>query len=301
MNLRTSGHIPVLLHETIRVLDPKPGEIFLDGTFGSGGHAREIARRIAPGGALLGLDRDAERVKESRQFTEECSALGVKIFLDQGNFSDAPRVAKKFGFSRFSGILLDLGFSSLHVDDASRGFSFMREGPLDMRYDRRQEISASEVVNSFGAPALEEIFRKYGDERRARQIAEYLVKSRKRSRLRTTLELADAVMAVKGERKERGLHPATKVFLALRIYVNDELGNLEKFLLQLGDLTGAGSRVAVISFHALEDAMVKRNFRELARLGRAELIAKNPIVPSRGETAQNPRARSAKLRAIRFL
>lgn len=295
-------HIPVLLHETIRVLQPSPGEIFIDGTFGSGGHSREIAKAIAPNGTLLCIDRDPTLIHAGKH-TMEILAKETKttIFVRQGNYADAEKIMKDIGISKVSGVLVDAGFSSVHIEDAERGFSFQHEGRLDMRYDRSGGINAEEVVNSFAAPALQEIFSRYGDERRARTVAERIVRERKRKRILTTSELADIVASVKGSRKERGLHPATKVFQSLRIYVNDELGNLKKFLNVFPSWMEPHGRVAVISFHALEDALVKQRFKELFRSGRAELVTKKPITPGRGEEARNPRARSAKLRAITLL
>lgn len=292
-------HIPVLLHETIRVLNPLPGETFVDGTFGGGGHARELVKAIAPGGTLLCIDRDDSLIRAETPSMEKLAHdKKVRIVMKQGSYADGGMFAKEADIREISGVLIDAGFSSLHVDDARRGFSFMREGPLDMRYDRSQGITADEVVNSFAMPALSDIFFKYGDERRARAIAERITKERKRKRIRTTTELADIVISVKGRRKERGLHPATKTFQAIRIYVNDELGSLERFLTGFPDWIARAGRVAVISFHALEDALVKNRFKELVRTGRAEHLFKKPLTPSRGEVAQNPRARSAKLRAI---
>lgn len=295
-------HIPVLLHEVIEALAPQAGETFCDGTFGGGGHSAEIMRRIAPNGTLVCIDRDESLLEKGiprlHDFAEN---LNVTLHSLSGNYADMQTLLESKGIKSVSGILLDLGFSSFHVDSKERGFSFQNDGPLDMRYDRKSGITAEEVVNSFAGPALTEIFREYGDESRARQIAERIVFSRKKERIVTTLALAEVVESVKGKWKERGLHPATKVFQALRIYVNDELGSLSKFLETFPKLVSSEGRVAIISFHGLEDGLVKRRFRELSKSGQGMLLTKKPIVPTREEISANPRARSAKLRIIKFI
>lgn len=291
-------HVPVLLHEVIRVLSPKKGEFFVDGTFGSGGHSRAIAEAVAPGGMILGIDRDPERIRDAEGSRDFFEKLSVSLSLENVSYAEIPEVLRRHGFRAPDGILLDLGFSSMQIEDAARGFSFQENGPLDMRYDPNSGISAAEVVNTFGEEALRDIILTYGEEPAAGKIAESIVTRRRKNRILTTFELRDAVIAVKGFRKEGILHPATKTFQAIRVYVNDEIGNLKTFLSEFSKWISPGSRIAVISFQGIEDTAVKEAFRALVVSGQAKAITKKPIQAGEEELAENPRARSAKLRAI---
>ncbi|MDO8556914.1 MAG: 16S rRNA (cytosine(1402)-N(4))-methyltransferase RsmH [Candidatus Jorgensenbacteria bacterium] len=293
--IRNSNHIPVLLHEVMRVLNPIPGEFFVDGTAGGGGHATEILKRVSPRGTLIGIDVDQNAVASLK----EKFAVAPNIKLIHASYDEIPEILKRERLQKIDGLLLDLGFSSMHVDDAERGFSFKYDGPLDMRYDASTGISAAEIVNSLPERRIAEILRVFGEERFADQIAHGIVVERKRKRITRTLELADIVrraVFVRGR-----TDPATRTFQALRIFVNSEFEHLERLLGAIPEITKSGGRVAIISFHSLEDRIVKNAFRDLAKAGKAEFITKKPIVPSLAERRENPRSRSAKLRAIKII
>ncbi|MBI5079304.1 16S rRNA (cytosine(1402)-N(4))-methyltransferase RsmH [Candidatus Wolfebacteria bacterium] len=325
-------HIPVLLKEIMEILNPKQGEFFIDGTIDGGGHAAEILKRIGPSGKLLGIDLDEEMIANCRS-----RLAGFKnLILRRGNYADLPEILEKEKLPKADGLLLDLGFSSEQLESAGwrtgRGFSFLRNEPLDMRYNQNfqfsisnfQTLTAAEVINSFRENDLADIFWKYGEERRSRQIAKIIVNQRKKKKILTTFDLAGVIgrAAPRNYRKSK-INPATRVFQALRIYVNDELGNLEKLLKNIDKIvkskpgseisagppkadknaicrnstTGKG-RVGIISFHSLEDRIVKNYFKKLAKDKGAEILTKKPIRPSAEEINENPRSRSAKLRAI---
>ncbi|MCL4404032.1 16S rRNA (cytosine(1402)-N(4))-methyltransferase RsmH [Patescibacteria group bacterium] len=291
-------HVPVLLKEVIKVLDPKPGEFFVDGTLGAGGHARAIIERTKGRGLFLGIDWD-EKALEA--FRPEVASRG-NVILAHGNYAEIPELLKKLQTPKIDGLVLDLGLSSDQLESSGRGFSFMRNEPLDMRYNRNEEErpTAAQVVNSFSEEALTDIIFKYGEEKFARRIAKKIVERRRETRIMTTEELVRVIeSAVPGRGKER-IHPATRAFQALRIYVNGELQNLESILKSLPDVMEEGGRATVISFHSLEDRLVKNAFRELVLAKKADLINKKPISPGPPEIRGNPRSRSAKLRAIRF-
>ncbi len=312
-------HIPVLLKEIIEILNPQPGEFFIDGTIGSGGHAVKIFEKILPNGKLLGLDLDRNnlRIAESKILTElkiKNSELRNNLILVNGNYADLPEILKKKKMSKADGLLLDLGMSSGQLEHSGRGFSFLRNEPLIMRYahqirnskfEIRNELTAAEVVNTFSEKDLADIFWKYGEERYSRQIAKGIVESRKRKEIKTTFDLVEIILGcqklkVKGQRLKARIHPATKTFQALRIYVNDELGNLEKLLKNLAKILASGGRAAIISYHSLEDRLVKNCFRDLKNQGKAQVLTKKPLRPTLEETRENRRARSAKLRATSF-
>jgi len=288
------GHIPVLLQETIAALNVKPGGRYVDGTFGRGGHSREIVRR---GGEVLGIDRDDEAI-----------AAAGEIRVVRGNHGNLREIAQANGWNEVDGILLDLGVSSPQLDEAGRGFSFLREGPLDMRMDRTQGLSASELVNGADAEEMENIFRTLGEEPQARRIAKAIAARRG---FGTTKELADFVERTVGRRG--GHHPATRIFQALRMAVNDELGELERALTGGLELLGSGGRFAIITFESLSDRMVKRFFAEHVgrmrslqqggeewegALPRARAVTRKAVTAGDGELELNPRSRSAKLRVI---
>lgn len=295
------SHVPVLLQETIKFLGPQKGEFFIDGTFGGGGHSFAIAKEIAPKGTLLALDRDPERVHDGERFFPEYRELDVRFLLRTANYATLPAILAQEKLPRADGLLLDLGFSSMHVDDLERGFSFQGEGPLDMRYDQRNGITAAEVVNSFGEDALAEIFKVYGEESAFRPIANAIVTARKKERIFTVGALRRVVETIKTPARERGIHPATKIFQALRIYVNDEMKNLSTLLAVLPECIAPQGRVGIISFHGVEDGIVKTAFKKFSDEGVAELLTKKPIIASDDESEENSRARSAKLRVLRFV
>ena len=292
-------HVPVLLTETIDGLAVKKGGRYVDGTFGRGGHAREIVRR---GGEVLGIDRDDAAV---------AAAGGLKVV--KGNHGDIERIAYENGWKEVDGVLLDLGVSSPQLDEAGRGFSFLRDGPLDMRMDRSGGLTAADLVNFESAERLEEIFRVWGEEPRARQIAKAILRARDEGgvRFERTLQLADFIGGFLG--RHAGHHPATRVFQALRMEVNDEMGGLKRALEGGMKILKPGGRFAVITFESLTDRAVKRCFaahvgkmRSLQQGGeewvgefpRARAVVRKAITAGTEELTVNPRARSAKLRVV---
>jgi 16S rRNA (cytosine1402-N4)-methyltransferase len=251
-----SLHKPVLYHEVLEALNITPGGRYIDCTVGGGGHAEGILELSSPDGMLLGIDADPEAIA---RVAERLSRFGKRVTLVRANFSELRAVAAKTGFDPVDGILMDLGFSSYHVERGERGFSFQKEGPLDMRFNPDQDITADVLVNELPQEEIAEIIWKYGEERRSRRIAKAIVDARP---IHTTTELAEVVARAVGRRGR--IHPATKTFQALRIAVNDELGALEKALPQAVDLLKPGGRLAVITFHSLEDRIVKHFLREMA-------------------------------------
>jgi len=283
-------HTPVLLGEVLGLLRPGAGQRFIDATMGLGGHAAALLERLLPGGWLLGIDRDAEALARAR---ERLEPFRGHFELVHGNFRDLAKHAARLGGKGADGVVIDLGVSSCQLETAGRGFSFSADGPLDMRMDPSQGRTAQELLMHSRADELERILREYGEERFARRIARAIAE--RRGELRTTRDLASLVERAV-PRRERRLHPATRTFQALRIAVNDELGALEAALGTLPQWLAPGGRVAVISFHSLEDRIVKRMLREHAAAGDAALVTRKPVRPSAAEVAANPRARSGKLR-----
>lgn len=275
-------HTTVLLKEVVAQLQPRSGGLYVDATTGGGGHAGEILRVSAPDGRLIGLDCDDEALAASR---EKLSEWGARVTLVRANFAELEQALMNVGVTAVDGIVFDLGVSSRQFDEPTRGFSFQREGPLDMRMDRSAGTTAREVINTASEKELADIFFLYGEERRSRSIAKRLVAARP---IETTTQLANLV----GPRHSK-IHPATRVFQALRIYVNDELGNLKRGLEAATRVLTTGGRVAVISFQSLEDRIVKHYFRETPAL---HIITRKPVTPTEEEIERNPRARSAKLR-----
>ena len=291
-------HTPVLLQEVIEMLNLKPGAFVIDGTLGGGGHASAIIERIGTFGMFLGVDWDADAVLAFRP----PETLKVqKIVVRNASYTSIPDILKEEQLPKADGLLLDLGFSSNQVDNAKRGFSFQADGPLDMRY-MASGITAAEVVNSFREEELADILWKYGEERFSRQIAKQIVVARRKERIMTTRALAEVVTSGVPARFRHGrTNAATKTFQALRIYVNHEFENIASILSSLPTIMKEGGRVAVITFHSLEDGIIKKHFQLLAKEGKAKLITKKPIAPSREEVKRNPRSRSAKLRTIELL
>ena len=282
-------HIPVLLHESLEGLNLKDGDIFLDGTLGSAGHSLAVAEKFGDEVEIIGIDRDAEALKRSE---ERLRSLTHSAYLKLESFRNLDEVLKSLGITRVNAILLDLGISSEQIDDSGRGFSFQRDEPLDMRMSK-EGITAAEILNSWSEHAIELILRGFGEERASRKIARAIVERREHKPFVTTTDLIEVL----GERKGK-LHPATKTFQALRIAVNEELTALEDGLTKAFNALSSGGRLAVISFHSLEDRIVKNFFRDKAKAGVAKLINKKPITPSEEELKRNPRSRSAKLRVI---
>ncbi len=309
----TRTHIPVLAGELIDLIDPQPGETAVDCTFGGGGHARLIAERIGPGGMLIGIDRDP--MAEER-FAELSGEVSCRTRFIRADFvSGLQQLLHER--QRADLIYLDLGMSSMQVDEWSRGFSYAYDAPLDMRMDPEQELTASEIVNEWEERRLARLLREYGEERYASQIARSIVRSRRREPLLGTQQLVDTIKsAVPIPAQFAGGHPARRTFQALRIAVNDELAQLDAALPEAWELLPPGGRLAAISFHSLEDRRVKRFLAGLAtgcvcppefpvcvcgRQPEAELLARRAVAPTPGEVATNPRSKSAHLRAARKL
>jgi 16S rRNA (cytosine1402-N4)-methyltransferase len=283
------SHASVLLNEVIGYLNPLPGGRFIDATVGAGGHTRAILERTSPDGAVLAFDQDEAAIAQAK---ETLQSFGSRVTFVHANFAGIASLASQYGFLGCDGVLADIGVSSMMLDDAARGFSFMREGPLDMRMDRGQSLTAADVVNTYKEKEIADILYQYGEERRSRAIARSIVRSRP---LRQTTDLVRAVQKVLGDPRHGRIHPSTRTFQALRIYVNDELHVLDSFLDRSMTVLRSGGRLAVITFHSLEDRIVKTRFRNPAVPGR--VLTKKVIVAGEDELARNPRARSAKLRA----
>lgn len=287
-------HTPVLSKEVIGALDLKSGEVAIDGTAGSGGHAEEILKKIGGSGKLLLVDWDrsnAENLK--KEFAGKNNVVCVN-----GNYADLQEIMKENKFPKADALLLDLGFSSEQLD-SGRGFSFMKDEPLIMTYSDEGE-SLAEFLRHTNSKELTEIIRKYGEERYAPKIAGAIMENRRK--IKTTKDLADVIAKSVPQNYERGrIHPATRTFQALRIYLNKELDNVRKAISSLDEIMNPGGRVAIISFHSLEDRIVKQSFNELKNKGRLLLINKKPISPGQEEIQINPRSRSAKLRVAQVL
>ncbi len=294
-------HTPVLLDEVVGLLDPKPGDVMLDGTANGGGHTLALSGRVGLGGKIIAIERDREVIDKLAERVKKENVENVMIIA--GNYADSRGILERCGVQYVDGILLDLGFSSWHVDGAGRGFSFQKNEPLDMRYDPQGGgETAADIINNRRQDELERIIRDYGEERFARGIARAIAAAREHARIMTTGMLVAAIREGVPRRFQQGrIHPATRIFQALRIAVNDELGCLERFLSAVPDLLAPGGRLAIISFHSLEDRLVKNFFKQKAREGIFEAITKKPLIATLGEVRRNPRARSAKLRGGRFI
>ncbi|KKR98903.1 MAG: Ribosomal RNA small subunit methyltransferase H [Candidatus Magasanikbacteria bacterium GW2011_GWC2_41_17] len=281
-------HLPVLLRDTINLLVLKPGSRNIDCTFGDGGHSRAILQS-APDSQLLGIDTDAEniiRAKKQKEFNNK------KVILVNDNFRNLKEIALKNNFVGVDAVIMDLGWSSTQFEKSGRGFSFLRDEPLDMRLGVG-ELTADEILNKWSESEIGKILREYGEERAWLKIAKAIVEYRRGQLINTTGQLVEILFSLRlGQRGK--IHPATKTFQALRIAVNDELNALKQALPQAVEILKSGGRLAVISFHSLEDRIVKRFFQ--SQIKNLKIITKKPIVPSREETLENPRSRSAKLR-----
>lgn len=309
--LHQQEHKPVLLHEVIRYLRCTPGKLFVDGTVGGGGHARAILEKTAPDGRLIGIDWDEKALVEA---SSNLQPYQDRLLLVRENFARIGSVLARMHVLAVDGILLDLGLSSFQVDEAERGFSFNLAGPLDMRMDIRQKSTAAHLVNTLSEDKLAEIIWNFGEERWHRRIARNIVRARDEEAIETTDRLAKVVSgAIPAGKKPRQRHPATRTFQALRLAVNRELDHLQMFLQGVLDWLRPGGRLAVISFHSLEDRLVKQNFANWARSCRCpvrspicqcegrplvRLVNKKPVVPGKLEIRANPRARSGRLRVV---
>lgn len=317
MENEQTRHVSVMLEEVMEYLRPQPGGHYIDGTLGGGGHTSVLLERSAPDGKVLGIDTDSKaqarvQARLSKEVTEG------RLILSHGNFSDMERLAQEAQFTSVDGILLDLGFSSDQMDDPQRGFSFSADGPLDMRLSQDLSLTAADIVNNTGEEELADIFWRYGEERRSRQIARRIGRERQKRAITRTSQLAE-IAAAGVPYKYGAIHPATRVFQALRIAVNQELESLETALPQMLSLLQAGGkqgRMVIIAFHSLEDRIVKEFLRREARdclcppripmcicghKASLRILTNKPIVPGEQEVAANPRARSARVRAAEVL
>ena len=309
-HLETPEHMPVMKNEVIDLLQCKPGGFYVDGTIGLGGHSEGILERILPGGRLLGIDRDTESLQKARarlkRFSGSCQ-------LVHDNFKNLPLILNNLAFKPVEGILLDLGVSSYQLLSPERGFSFQSDVLLDMRMDRTQQWTAADLVNNMPEKELADVIYRYGEERLSRRIAAAIVQERQKTPITRSLQLAEIIRRIIKGGSRQGIHPATRTFQALRIAVNEELEGLEKFFSEAIGFLNSGGRIVSISFHSLEDRIVKRAFRRLAgqcvcesppdlcicpREHLANLLTPRPITPSPEELSANPRARSARLRAL---
>lgn len=292
-------HRPVLLEEILNFLSPAPGNIIVDATIGGAGHAEKIIQKISPGGMLIGIDRDSESLKIA---DEKLRFLEGQFKLINKNFRELEEIIKDIGVEGVNGILFDFGTSSIQLETKDRGFSIKNDGPLDMRMDRTQRLTARDLVNDLTENELSFLIRDLGEERFHRRIAKNIVNVRRKKEIQTTGELADIVSrSMPYGRGRMKIHPATRTFQALRIRVNDELNAIEEALRQTPYVLKKGARVAVISFHSLEDRIVKNVFREFAAKGFFRILTKKIVTAGEEEILKNPRARSAKLRAIEKL
>jgi 16S rRNA (cytosine1402-N4)-methyltransferase len=292
-------HKPVMLDEVISFIKPGKGDIIVDATIGAGGHSCEILKMIEPDGLLIGIDKDAEILKIAGRYL---SKISDSYKLYQADYVDLDYILNKLEISKVQGILLDLGVSSLQLDSMERGFSFIKEGPLDMRMNRSQGKTAEDLLKRLSQKEMADIFWRYGEEGRSRRIAKAIIQERKSgTEIKTTTQLSKivekALFTPKKYQKKRKIHPATRVFQALRIAVNDELKSLEYFLNNVCEHLASGSRIVVVSFHSLEDRLVKSAFRKGQDASGLKILTKKPLSPLDSEIRENVRARSAKLRA----
>ena len=310
----TFRHTPVLLSETISLLAPERGGVFVDGTLGGGGHAAAVLERLPIGGRLIGIDRDGEALRAAG---ERLKPYGERFFALHGNFFNMRALLEGEGIGALNGVLLDLGVSSHQLDSPERGFSYRLDAPLDMRMDLSEPRSAYDVVNGYSIEALTRILRDYGEERFSRRIAERISRAREKKPIQTTAELAEIVReAIPGKFRAEPQHPARRTFQAVRIEVNGELGGLDRAVEDACALLQSGGRLCIITFHSLEDRIVKQAFRRFenpcvcppdapvcvcGRRPTARILTKKPLVASAAEAAENPRATSAKLRAVERL
>lgn len=289
-------HIPVLARTLVEQINLPRDGVMVDATIGQGGHSLLFGRTLGPGGVILALDVDKKSIQGAQIRTKD---LACKVILIYGNFSQIGELVREQGIEKVDFILADLGLCSSQLADAEIGLSFQTDMPLDMRIDKRIKSSAADIVNKADQKSLADLIYKFGQERGSRRIARFIVRERQGRPIATTGQLAAIVcraLARPGRKRKSRIHPATRTFQALRIAVNNELDNLERLLASAAALLAQKGRITVISYHSLEDRLVKNNFKENEKAGTYKIITKKPIVPSREEIGENPRARSAKLR-----
>jgi 16S rRNA (cytosine1402-N4)-methyltransferase len=302
-------HTPVLLEQCIENLNIRPDGIYVDGTLGGAGHSRHICEKLSPEGTLIGIDRDRDALDAAEERLAEYNCR--KIFV-QSNYSDIKEVLAETGIAGIDGALLDLGVSSFQLDNVQRGFSYMQDSPLDMRMNQDDRITAYDVVNTYSSAELTKIISEYGEERWAKRIASFIVEARKNRPIESTAGLVDVIKAaIPAKARRNGPHPAKRTFQAIRIEVNDELGQLADAVDEFFDVLNSGGRLCIISFHSLEDRIVKEAFNKRAnpctcppefpicvcgKVADIKKITGKPIIPDEKELEENPRSRSAKLR-----
>ncbi len=304
-------HKSVLLDETIESLNIKPNGIYVDGTLGGGGHSYEIAKRLTDGGRLIGIDQDEDAIRAAK---ERLSEFADRVTIVRDNYCNMPRVLDELGISKVDGILLDIGVSSYQLDEAERGFTYKQDAPLDMRMDQRQEMTAKDIVNGYSEEDLYRIIRDYGEDKFAKNIAKHIVQARQIKPVETTFELDEIIKAaIPMKFRATGGHPAKKTFQAIRIELNRELEVLDESIDAMTDLLNDGGRLCIITFHSLEDRIVKTRFRKnenpctcppdfpvcvCGKKPKGKVITRKPIVPDEEELEENKRAKSSKLRVF---
>ena len=307
------NHISVLLWECIEALNIKPDGIYVDGTMGGAGHSSEIIKRLNQDGLLIGIDQDTDALKASKERLHNYN----NVIYVHNNFTNIEEVLTDLKISNIDGMLMDLGVSSYQLDEAERGFSYMKDAPLDMRMNREKDLSAYNIVNEYSEDEIFRIIRNYGEEKFAKRIAQFIVEKRSESPIKTTLELVEVIKAaIPAKARREGPHPAKRTFQAIRIAVNSELDIIEKAIDDGVERLNKGGRMAIITFHSLEDRIVKNKFRDLTisctcpkefpvcicnGKAKVKLISRKAIEPSKEEIENNPRSRSAKLRVIEKL
>ena len=304
------SHKSVLLSETISNLNIREGGVYVDGTLGGGGHALEILKASGATGTLVGIDQDGDAIEAAGK---RLAPYGERVRIVRGNYADMPAILRDLGIETVDGILLDLGVSSYQLDEASRGFSYMADAPLDMRMDQRGAVTAADIVNGYSEQELTRVLRDYGEEKFARRIAANIVERRQAEPISTTGELVEIIRASIPVKAQQGGHPAKKTFQALRIELNGELTVLKDSIDAMADLLSDGGRLAIITFHSLEDRIVKEAFRRLenpctcppdfpvcvcGKKSKGKIITRKPIAPTSGEQSLNSRSKSAKLRVF---
>jgi 16S rRNA (cytosine1402-N4)-methyltransferase len=298
MRRRGPGHLPVLREEVLRLLRPSGRRLLLDVTVGHGGHAQALLNAAGADARLIGIDLDEASLRRAR---DALAAFGQRVRLFRANFADVSDVLAQAGEERADLLLADLGVSSGQLDDPAYGLSFSVDGPLDMRLSPQAPRSAADLVNELPEAELADLIFRFGEERYSRRIARAIAVARRKNRIERTLDLARIVTGAippAVRRRRRGVHEATRTFLAIRAAVNDEHRNLQRLLAQLPDILAPGARAGIVSFHSLEDGPVKRSFACLAAGGAARLVTKKPVTPTAAEVAENPRSRAARLRVI---
>ncbi len=305
------SHVPVLYEPVLNALNVKPDGVYIDGTLGGGGHARGVCERLSEEGTFIGIDRDRDALAAAEKRLE---GTAPKKFLVQSNYEDVKQVLRDLGILRADGALLDLGVSSFQLDNPQRGFSYMQDAPLDMRMNADDSLTAEEVVNEYSRQQLAKIIKDYGEEKWAARIAQFIEEARREQRITTTFQLVDIIKrAVPAAARRDGPHPAKRTFQAIRIEVNDELGQLTRSINDFIDILAPGGRLAIISFHSLEDRIVKEAFQKrldpctcppdlpvcvCGKKPDVKKVTRKPIEADEAELAANPRSRSAKLRSI---